>query len=348
MQGNEFEAVCQKSERASMTLEGEGEGMARVCVIVVNYNTRDYLRQCLASIERHHQIVVVDNDSSDGSAEMVKAEFPWVNLGQGRVNLGFGIANNVGMERAKARYTLLLNSDAQAKPGAIDRLADILDTRPESIACGGRLWNPDGTWQPSTANALTLWAVFCEQTYLEKLLPRSPLFSPYWHKTPFAEITPVAQVTGACLMMRPALLFDARYFLYCEDTDLCFRLAGEGSILYVPEADFIHALGSSTRQNPWFAIIGYNRGKELYFFLRHGTASGLICFALNRMGALLRLLAWGVPALLTLLLAPRLRRQAQIFARVLFAPVRLPQEEQRLRSGQAEREVVWTRGERAL
>jgi len=99
---------------------------------------------------------------------------------------------------------------------------------------------------------------------------------------------------GACLMMRRGELFDERFFLYCEDTDLCARLLRRGDILYVPEAQFFHELGTSSKAHRWKAIAMYNSGKELYFRIHHGPVKASWCWLLDRLGGLLRCLAWFV------------------------------------------------------
>ena len=137
--------------------------MSRVCVIIVSFNTRDLLRKCLGSIEDHHDIVVVDNASGDGSISMVELEFPRAKLIRNDSNVGFGAANNQGLALSKSKYVLYLNSDAEATAGAIDHLADLLDSDDTIMAAGGQLLNPDGTIQLSTANELTLWSVLFEQ-----------------------------------------------------------------------------------------------------------------------------------------------------------------------------------------
>jgi N-acetylglucosaminyl-diphospho-decaprenol L-rhamnosyltransferase len=296
-----------------------------VSVVVVSYNTCEQLRRCLSCVEPEHQIVVVDNGSTDGSPEMVRDDFPHATLIANGENRGFGPANNQGSRVASGDLILYLNSDAYAAPGAIARLACAFDDA-SVAAAGGRLLNPDGTLQPSTANELTLWAVFCEQSYLEKLLPRSRLFSPYWNTRRLLESAEPApetpQVMGACLMSRRGLEeFDERFFLYVEDTDLCRRLRGHGRIVYVPEAEFVHELGSSASAERWRSVARYNRGKELYFRLHHGPAASAACRALNRLGALARTLFWGAAAVVTLGLVGRLRRQAALHARVLLARI---------------------------
>ena len=291
-------------------------------VVIVNYNTREALRRCLDSIEPEHEVIVVDNGSTDGSAEMVR-QYPRVILIANTENRGFGAANNQGIEAATRELVLLLNSDAYTTPGAIARLASLFDDN-AVVAAGGKLLNLDGTLQESAANPLTMWAVYCEQTWLEKLFPNSRVFSPYWvsrrlvglGEGPFA----VGQVMGACLMMRPLESFDERFFLYCEDTELCKRLSRHGRILYAPAAEFYHELGTSSARGRWRSIAMYNVGKELYFRIHQSNFASLVCWQLDRLGALMRFVIWGLATVLTLGLVKRFRVQAETFARVLFAP----------------------------
>ncbi len=299
--------------------------MVELSVIVVSYNTRDLLRRCLLSLDEAAQVIVVDNASQDGSADMVAAEFPRVTLIRNATNRGFGAANNQGLRIARHERALLLNSDAAARPDALRRIAEALDG-PNVIAAGGSLISPDGSLQPSTANRLTLWAVTCEQFWLEKLFPHSRLLAPYWttNRLPRDQVSDVGQVMGACLAMKRGLEFDERFFLYCEDTELCRRLADRGRIVYEPRAEFDHELGaSSAGADRWKSIARYNRGKELYFRIHHGASAAFACWVLNRLGALVRLLIW-------LLIGPfkALRGgwppQPRWFAKVLVAPIQGP------------------------
>jgi GT2 family glycosyltransferase len=270
-----------------------------VSVVVVSFNTQDKLRRCLnrclEQLLDPADVIVVDNGSSDGSPEMVAREFPRVTLIANRENLGFGAANNLGAEVAKNELVLFLNSDAYAEREAICLLADVFDD-PTIVAAGGRLLNMDGSLQVSSANSLTLWAVFCEQFYFEKLFPKFRLFSPYWNSAQLVELPEPAettQVMGAALMVRNGLEpFDERYFLYCEDTDLCRRLRHHGRIVYVKSAIFQHELGSSSSKDPILAVARYNRGKELYFSIHHGPLARALCVGLDWCGALLRFAYW--------------------------------------------------------
>ncbi len=275
-------------------------------VVVVSYNTIDELRRCLCCIEVDHEVIVVDNGSSDGSPEMVEASFPSVRLIRNTTNEGFGAANNLGVGFATRKWVLFLNSDAYAKPGAIARIA--IDAA-DSVAAGGRLLNLDGSLQQSVAGPLTLWNVFLEQSMLEKLFPT------YWRTPTGNHVVAVYQVMGACLLARRELArFDERFFLYCEDTELCERLRPHGRIVYCPKAEFEHELGLSSKDRRWLAVARYNSGKELYFRIHRGPVSATICRILNRLGSALRLLVWIV------LLVPTLgqtRPQVSLFWRVL-------------------------------
>jgi GT2 family glycosyltransferase len=273
-----------------------------VAVVVVSYNTREKLWKCLDRIRDQDEVIVVDNASVDGSADMVREQFPNVRLIPESTNLGFGQANNAGVKIATQPLVLFLNSDAYAEPGAIQHLAYIFED-PSIVAAGGRLLNLDGSLQVSSANRLTLWAVFCEQLYLEKLFPRSRLLSPYWNTRRLIDQPEPAeseQVMGAALMVRKGLeLFDERYFLYCEDTDLCARLKNHGRIVYVKGSVFVHELGASSSKDPIAGVANYNRGKETYFLLHHGPIAKLLCAALDWLGALIRALYWTLKSLLS-------------------------------------------------
>ncbi len=294
-----------------------------VSVIVVSYNCAEELRRCLSSLP-DCEIIVVDNASRDGSADMVAKEFPSANLIRNETNRGFGSANNQGLAIAKGEFALLLNPDAIASPGAVDTLVEFLRSHEQAVACGGSLWFPDGRLQESASNELTLWAVLCEQLYLEKIFKRSGFFSPYWVSTRCKSACKVAQVMGACLMMRRIgdtfMLFDERFFLYCEDTELCKRISQKGEIWYVPQAHFVHALGASSKVDRWRSIAYYNRGKELFFRVHHNPVSSTACFLINRLGAFLRLLVWSIATVCTLGVVGKLRHRALLWARVLLAP----------------------------
>ncbi|MBS1705524.1 MAG: glycosyltransferase family 2 protein [Armatimonadetes bacterium] len=294
-----------------------------IAVVIVSYNTRELLRRCLGSLGSVSSVYVVDNASVDGSAEMVRSDFPSVHLIANSANVGFGRANNQALEVVKEPLVLLLNSDALAACCAIEQLSKVFDD-PTVIAAGGALSYPDGSPQDSACSRLTLWRVFCEQTWIEKLFRNSRVLNGYWLNRwlPRDQASEVDQVMGACLMFRPVERFDPRYFLYCEDTELCIRLRKHGRILFEPRATFIHALGASSEgELRWKSISYYNRGKELTFAIHNGAISAVSCWFLNRFGALLRVFVYGMATLLTLGLYKASRGRLAVFVRVLFAPI---------------------------
>ncbi len=283
--------------------------MHSVSVIVVSYNTREKLHRCLSCIEPEHEIIVVDNGSKDGSAEMVHAAYPDVKLIEAGENLGFGKANNRGVEIATGELVLFLNSDCYAEIGSIRKLASSFEDLSVSGA-GGRLLNPDGSLQNSTARRMTLLAILWEQLLLEKVVPiywttkrlQEAAVLEWEHELQthvgeegiiedFSVVVPTYQVMGACLMCRRVAFpgFDERFFLYMEDTMLCDALNEIGEIVWHYHATFIHELGASSAGEWWRGVIRYNAGKELYFRLTRGDGGAFVCRALNKLGALIRI-----------------------------------------------------------
>jgi GT2 family glycosyltransferase len=296
-----------------------------VSVIIVSYNTRELLRECIESILCGQgngitvEVIVVDNASADGSAPMVAERFPQARLIANPNNRGFGAACNQGLEIARGRYALILNADIRAQQGALQRLVGFMNAHPDAAVCGGQLRYPDGRVQPSCARELTLWWVFCEQSMLAKLFPCTRLFGGYWRTHwDFRATIETEQVMGACMMLRrPLPRFDEDYFLYCEDTDLCYRVrqAG-GKIYYVHDAVFVHHLGASGESQRAQMVIYYNRGKERYFRKFHGAWQARVCRWLNKGGALLRMLLGLAGVVFTLGRRPRLRQYAATFWQV--------------------------------
>jgi len=296
-----------------------------VSVIIVSYNTRELLRECIESILCEQgdglgvEVIVVDNASADGSAAMVAERFPQVRLIANPDNRGFGAACNQGLEVARGRYALILNADIRAQPGALQRLVEFMDAHPDAAICGGQLRYPDGRIQPSCARNLTLWWVFCEQSMLAKLFPRTRLFGGYWRTHwDFSATIETEQVMGACMMLRrPFPRFDEDYFLYCEDTDLCYRVRQAGGrIYYVHDAVFVHHLGASGEPQRAQMVIYYNCGKERYFRKFHSAWQARVCRWLNKGGALLRVLLGLGGVVLTLGRHAGFRRYAATFWQV--------------------------------
>jgi GT2 family glycosyltransferase len=237
-----------------------------VSVIVISFNTRDLLRECLTSLLAEcarfgasAEILVVDNASRDGSAEMVDAEFSKsdipVRLIRSEVNLGFAAANNIAMEQARGRYIVLLNSDAFFHSGALKLAVEHMDADPTIGIGGARLVSRDGAWQPSARTFHSIWIDAIVLTGLASRFPRSRIFgSPDRTWADPDEPAEVDWVPGAfSILRREALaktgLFDPDFFLYYEEVDLCFRVKESGfRVFYWPDVAVTHIGGESGRQ----------------------------------------------------------------------------------------------------
>jgi GT2 family glycosyltransferase len=231
--------------------------MIPFAVAIVNYNTREHLRTCLASVESEapSEVVVVDNASSDHSVEMVKADFPWVTLRENKINPGYGAAANRAIACCTAKYVLLLNSDTLLRHGAIQALASYLDSHPRAAIVGPRLINPNGTVQGSCYPFPTPVNTLLVNTSLGRLVGYVPLLRDYYlptwrHNT--ARL--VDWVKGAALAIRREAFeavggFDESFFMYCEETDLCYRLWSAGwQVHFAPVTSVVHIGGVSTMQ----------------------------------------------------------------------------------------------------
>ncbi len=243
-----------------------------VSIIIVNWNTRDILRDCLRSVynQTHNikfEVIVVDNASADGSAEMVKSEFPQVILIKNQENRGFAAANNQGMKIAKGRYILLLNSDTVVLDGAIQKTVAFADQHSETAVVGCKVLNPDKTLQPTCFMFPSILNLFLSSTYLYKLFPKSRFFGrermTWWDRN---DVREVAVVTGCFMLVRREAiekigLMDESYFMYAEETDWCYRFLKNGwKTLFFPNANIIHLGGQSSKQVQIKSIIQLRLG----------------------------------------------------------------------------------------
>jgi GT2 family glycosyltransferase len=264
-----------------------------VSALIVSYNVKPLLLKSLQAFYAHADVpveaVVVDNASTDGSAAAVASEFPdAVVLAQSR-NLGFGRANNVGLERCQGRFVLLLNPDVTVNPQAVGRLADFLITRPDAAVVGPRLMFPDGKLDPDARRAFPVpRTLFYRTVGLSKLFPKSRVFGRHnMGHMPETEVHEMDAGTAACMMVRMTALdrvgfFDPRYFMYGEDVDLCYRLKlGGWKVFYLPNATAIHHKGAATRQAHSKMLYERHRAMWSYHMKHHADeipafANGLV------------------------------------------------------------------------
>jgi GT2 family glycosyltransferase len=260
-----------------------------VSALIVSYNVKPLLLKCLEAFYAHADLpveaVVVDNASTDGSAAAVATEFPKAIVLQQQRNLGFGRANNVGLERCQGRFVLLLNPDVTVNPQAVGRMADFLITRPDAAAVGPRLMFPDGRLDPDARRSFPVPSTLFYRTVgLSRLFPKSRVFGRHnMGHVPETEVHEMDAGTAACMMVRMAALdrigfFDPRYFMFGEDLDLCYRLKlGGWKIFYLPSASAIHHKGAATRQAERKML--YERHRAMWAYHSKHHADDISAFA---------------------------------------------------------------------
>jgi len=274
-----------------------------VSVCIVNWNTRDLLHTCVRSIREKtsglsYEIIIVDNDSHDGSAEMIKNEFPDCTLIQSD-NVGFAKGNNKAIHKAKGNYILFLNPDTELVTNAVCGMFSFLEDKKEFGAVGCKLINPDGSIQYTCACTFpTPFRQLCYIFGLNKLFPKSKLFTSseldYWDHMNDSVIN---ALSGACIMVRKSIIdsiggFDEGTFMYSEDLDLCFRIKKYGwKIYYLASETIIHRSGSSSakQKNKNFATLMVKQSN--YYFLKKnfGYTAALQLKIISCVGALWRI-----------------------------------------------------------
>jgi N-acetylglucosaminyl-diphospho-decaprenol L-rhamnosyltransferase len=260
----------------------EGTGVTAeqvdVSAIIVNWNTRDLLVQCLQSLhdttgDQDLEVIVVDNASSDGSPEMVRKRFPQVKLIENQENVGFAQANNQAIKRCRGHYMLLLNSDTQVLPGSLDKTVRFMDEHPRTGITGVRLLNPDRTFQASYTPFPTLWQEFLMLSGLGRSLIR-PTFPSCAPETGKGAQQIKGYVEGAYLMARREAVdqvggLDERIFMYAEEVDWCYRFAQAGwEVWYLPDVAIVHYGGQSSKQRQGRMEAELYRSR-VYFFHKH-------------------------------------------------------------------------------
>ncbi|WP_199331215.1 MULTISPECIES: glycosyltransferase family 2 protein [unclassified Calothrix] len=246
-----------------------------VSIILVNYNGIDILPDCLNSIEEFiqtpYEIIIVDNNSSDGSPELVADKYPHIRLIRQSENRGFGAGNNAGAKVATGEFLFLLNTDTILKSDIIPHLIELMYANSKLGIIGTKLLNPDGSLQISVSPAIGI-----KGEYQARRLHQAAQNTAYLKllEEKFQEIQEVDIVVGAAFFIRASLFnalggFDENFFMYFEESDLCQRAQNQGyKIIYTPHVSLIHLKGYSVQKSANAMSIEYRRS-QLYYYQKH-------------------------------------------------------------------------------
>ena len=268
----------------------------KLSIIIVSYNTKDLLIQCLSSIfeqtvDLDFEIIVVDNNSTDESVMEVKVKFPQVKVIVNEINLGFAKASNHGLRLMKGKYALLLNPDTVVLDNALDKMVKFMEGHKRTGILGCRIFNGDGSLQRAAFPPPSLWTSIASSLNLGRLLPSGAsryyryhlerLFPPHLTNCYYDHIYKTIQkpfrvgwVSGACLLIRRSTIKDVGFldenlFLFGEDADWCCRTRKKNwGVTLFPDAQIIHFGGMSTSGSLSISI-GSSHYSRLYFAKKH-------------------------------------------------------------------------------
>src|SRR5579884_102658 len=264
-------------------------------VVIVSYNTRDMLRDCLASLSKgcaglEFETYVVDNASPDESAGMVAAEFPSVRLIANAENAGFTRANNQALRLAAGRHVVILNPDTEAEPDSLTTLVRFLDSHSEAGACGPKLLNSDGSLQPNGRPFPTPWREFLGVTGLRNLNRAAFDRRLEYGRAEFETLCEVDVVSGACMMVRKSVMdqvgmLDESFFMFYEEIEWCWRIRRAGwKVYYVPQARVVHHWMGSVRQQSRAMTARLFRSQLIYYQKTAGLPARLAMRGVMLMG----------------------------------------------------------------
>lgn len=293
-------------ERTENKLEVQNEGQRNqvvdMSIVLVCWNNKPYLDPCLKSLyegnlKSSFDVIVVDNGSTDGSQQMLIDKYPAVMLIQNEGNVGLSKASNQGIKATNGRYVLLLNNDTIVNGPSLDRLVEFLDAHSEAGAVGGKLLNPDGSFQAGYASFSTLMEEFLIVTHIGELMwPGFPSSGDSY------EIKATGWLSSACLLVRRSALdqiglLDESYFIYGDEADLQHRLSKAGWKVYsLPSSTIIHFGGRS--MDRWKRRKMVYRGKLLFYQKNYGFLSTLLLRIMFFVMSFSKLLIWCVGLLI--------------------------------------------------
>ena len=262
-------------------------------VVIVNYNVKYYLEQCLESVRRASQglqveVFVVDNLSTDGSVPYLRERFPEVTFIENNENVGFARANNQAIRQSRGEYVLLLNPDTILCEDTLRRFVDFMDAHPEAGAAGAYMLHADGTFASESRRGLpTPFVAFCKMSGLTRLFPKSRLFGRYYMGyLDVNEVNRIEAISGACMMLRREALdrvglLDEDFFMYGEDIDLSYRILQGGYHNYFLPVRMLHYKGESTVKNSYRYVYTFYQAMRLFFRKHYSHYSWVISLPIN-------------------------------------------------------------------
>lgn len=303
-----------------------------VSIIIVNWNTRDILRNCLRSVydqtrEIAFEVIVVDNASNDASVEMVKKEFPQVILINNLENRGFAAANNQGMKIAKGRYVLLLNPDTIVLNGAIQKTIAYAEKNPEAGVIGCRAVWPDKRRQSTCFRFPTLLFILLDSLLFFRMAKpfHRPLFHPERYPSlDFSQEHDVDVVAGCFFLVRRDVIdqvgmFDDDFFMYGEEVEWCHRIVKKGwRIRYFPGTQIIHLFGASSSQVEEETKVNKRKGNLLFLHKTKGPFCAWLANLIMAVGVLLRIPFWVIGDIFSLFVGHKFNKIWDKRARVIW------------------------------
>ena len=262
-------------------------------VIIVNYNVKYYLEQCLESVRRASQglqteVFVVDNLSTDGSVEYLRERFPEVTFVANKENVGFARANNQAIRQSIGKYVLLLNPDTIVGEDTLHQFVAFMEAHPEAGGAGAYMLHVDGTFAPESRRGMpTPFVAFCKMAGLTKLFPKSRLFGRYYMGyLDEREVNEIEVISGAYMLLRREALdkvglLDEDFFMYGEDIDLSYRVVQGGWKNYFLPVRMLHYKGESTVKNSYRYVYTFYEAMRLFFRKHYGHYSWVISVPIN-------------------------------------------------------------------
>jgi len=290
----------------------------KISVIIVNYNVKYFLEVCLHSVLRatnrfDAEVIVVDNNSTDGSMQMVAEKFPTVIRIENKDNAGFGKANNQGVAIAKGEYILFLNPDTVMPEDFFTKTIGYMDAHPEAGSIGPKLLDGKGQFAPDGKKSFpSLSVAIFKTTGINKVFSKSPYFNKYYAVHIGEDETAAVDVlSGCCMLVRTSVLpkiggaFDEDYFMYCEDVDLSYRIQKAGyKNIYFPEATLIHYKGESTRKATLSYVRIFNEALSTFVRKHYSKGNAQLFTIFINIGIVLRAILGVVKQVLKVLRMP--------------------------------------------